>query len=126
MMLTVIGNILFRVSTNWSVHAMLNHMGIVTAYNTTIGGRHSLGLDKKAMLKVLGCTVITGKIQLHLLYDNINQYHQAWRANLTTQNALESGMVGMVIIHQNVDPKVLDGMGFHQCKAECVAKEELT
>src|SRR5258708_30655102 len=32
----------------------------------------------------------------------------------------------MVIIHWNVDPKVLDGMGFHQCKAECVAKEELT
>ena len=75
MMQTVIGNILFTVSAHQSVHAMLNHMGIVTAYNSTIGQLHSLGLDKKATLKVLGCAVITGKIQLHLLYDNINQYH---------------------------------------------------
>src|SRR5258708_37886547 len=35
-------------------------------------------------------------------------------------------MVGVVIIHRNVDRKVLDGTGFHQHKAECVAKEELT
>ena len=126
MMQTVIGNILFTASAHQSVHAMLNCMGIVTVYNSTIGRLHSLGPDKKVMLKVLGRTVIAGKIQLHLLYDNINQYHRAWRANLTTQNALESGMAGMVIIHRNVDPKVLDGMGFHQHKAECVAKEELT
>ena len=75
MMQTVIGNILFTASAHRSVHAMLNRMGIVTAYNSTIGRLHSLGLDKKVMLKVLGHAVIAGKIQLHLLYNNINQYH---------------------------------------------------
>jgi len=75
MMQTVIGNILFTASAHQSVHAMLNRMGVVTVYNSTIGRLHSLGLDKKATLKVLGHMVITGKIQLHLLYDNINQYH---------------------------------------------------
>src|SRR5260370_39787077 len=104
-MKTVIGNTLFTASIHWLVHAMLSWMGIVTVYNSTIKRLHSLGLDKKATLKVLGCAIVAGKVQLHLHYDNINQYHHAWRANLTTWNALESGTMATVIMNTDVDPK---------------------
>ncbi|KAF8342323.1 uncharacterized protein EI90DRAFT_3011819 [Cantharellus anzutake] len=107
MMQTVIGNTLFTTSAHRSVHAMLGRMGIATAYSSTIGRLHSLGLDKKA----IGRVVVAGKVQIHLLYDNINQYHQAWRANLTTQSALESGMAATVIVNPDVDPKAFDGPG---------------
>ncbi len=75
MMQTVIGNTLFTTSAHQSVHGMLSHMGIITAYSSTIGQLHSLGLDKKVTLKELGHAIIAGKIQINLLYDNINQYH---------------------------------------------------
>src|SRR5260370_38654660 len=91
MMQMVIGNTLFTASIQWFVHAMLSQMGIVTMYNSTIRRLHSLGLDKKATFKALGHAIIAGKVQLHLLYDNINQYHCTWRANLMTWNMLESG-----------------------------------
>ena len=74
-------------------------------------------------MKVLGCAIVAGKVQLHLHYDNINQYHHAWRANLTTWNALESGTMATVIMNRDVDPKALDGAEYHM---ECAAKEELT
>ncbi|KAF8331032.1 uncharacterized protein EI90DRAFT_3016490 [Cantharellus anzutake] len=102
MMQTVIGNTLFTTSA------------------------HCLRLDKKATLKAIGHTVVAGKVQIHLLYDNINQYHQAWRANLTTQSALESGMAAMVIVNPDVDPKAFDGPGYYQRKAEATGKGELT
>ncbi|KAF8337097.1 uncharacterized protein EI90DRAFT_3014036 [Cantharellus anzutake] len=129
MMQTVIGNTLFKLfttSAHRSVHAMLGRMGIATAYSSTIGRLHSLGLDKKATLKAIGCAVVAGKVQIHLLYDNINQYHRAWRANLTTQSALESGMAAMVIVNPDVDPKAFDGPGYYQRKAEATGKGELT
>ena len=78
MMQTVIGNTLFTASAHHSVHATLSRIGIATTYNSTIGQLHSLGLDKKATLKTLGCAIVTGKVQVHLLYDNINQYHCTW------------------------------------------------
>ena len=124
-MQTVIGNMLFTVSAHCSVHATLSRIGIATAYNSTIRQLHSLGLDKKAMLKTLGHAIVTGKVQVHLLYDNINQYHHMWRPNLTTRNALESRTASTVIVNR-VDLKVFDGIVYHQCKVEHLAKEELT
>ena len=125
MMQMVIGNTLFTTSVHQSVHGMLGHMGIMTAYGSTIGQLHSLGLDKKVTLKELGCAIIARKIQINLLYDNINQYHQAWRANLTTWNALESGTAATVIVNRDVDTKVLDGREYHQWKAESAAQKDL-
>src|SRR6266581_180390 len=86
MMQTVLGNVLFTTNAHRSLHSTLGCMGLVTSYSNTLGRLHSLGQDKKVMLKALGRTLVAGKIQIHLLYDNINQYHQAWRANLTSQN----------------------------------------
>ena len=126
MMQTVMGSTLFMASAHRSVHAMLGRMGIATAYSSTIGRLHSLGLDKRATLKKLGRVVIAGKIQIHLVYDNINQYHQAWRANLMTQNVLESGTARTVIMNQNINPKAFDGPEYHRRKAEAAAKEALT
>ncbi|KAF8322770.1 uncharacterized protein EI90DRAFT_3020036 [Cantharellus anzutake] len=85
----------------WSVKMPLRGQGVVEA--TTRGIPGCLGQDKKATLKALGHMLVAREIQIHLLYDNINQYHRAWRANLTSQNRLESGTAATLIVQRKID-----------------------
>ncbi|KAF8318295.1 uncharacterized protein EI90DRAFT_3021078 [Cantharellus anzutake] len=120
MLQTVLGNVLFTTNAHRSLHSILGHVGLVTAYSNTLERLHSLGQDKKAMLNALGCTLAAGKIRIHLVYNNINQYHRAWRANLTNQNKLESGTAATVIVQHKVDglKDAFDGPEYECHKSE--------
>ncbi|KAF8342093.1 uncharacterized protein EI90DRAFT_3011643 [Cantharellus anzutake] len=127
MMQTVLGNVLFTTNAHWSLHSTFGHMGLVTSYSNTLERLHSLGQEKKATLKALGCMLVAGEIQIHLLYDNINQYHRAWRANLTSQNRLESGTAVTLIVQHKIDghKNVFNGPEY-ECRKLESSKEPIT
>ena len=112
----VIGNILFTTNAHRSLHSTMGHMGLATAYSNTIDRLQSLGQDKKTILKGLSHVLVVGGVQIHLLYDNINQYHRAWRANLTNQNRLESGTAATIIIQHDINglENTFNGPEYHQ------------
>ncbi|KAF8335424.1 uncharacterized protein EI90DRAFT_3120516 [Cantharellus anzutake] len=101
MLQTVLGNVLFTTSAHWSLHSILGHVGLVTAYSNTLEWLCSLGQDKKAMLKALGCALVAGKIQIHL-------------------NKLESGTAATVIVQREVDglKDAFDGPEYECRKSE--------
>jgi hypothetical protein len=79
------------------------------------------------MLKALGHVLVSREIQIHLIYDNINQYHRAWRASLTSQNSLESGTAATIIVRHDIDglENAFDGQEYERRKSEA-SREVIT
>jgi len=76
-------------------------------------------------LTSLGRKYTKGKVLLHFVYDNVNQYARVWHPALGTESALESGTAGYVIVMRDVDPKVMDGREYERRRSE-TKKEDMS
>jgi len=73
---------------------------------------HSAGEAAATGLKAIGHLAVEGKVFIHLIYDNVNQYHKSWPPSLESRTSLKSGTAVMLLIQRGVNAGAFDGVEY--------------
>ncbi|KAF8307580.1 uncharacterized protein EI90DRAFT_3026412 [Cantharellus anzutake] len=95
---SILGMLMFAMNTNQTTVSILRWIGLVVAHSTTHNWLHMAVAGASANIKAIGHQVVENKVSVHLVYDNLNQYHQEWRPSLDNHTSLESGTAATLII----------------------------
>ena len=74
--------------------------------------RPDTGEAAATSLKAIGCLAVGGKVFIHLIYDNIDQYHKSWQLSLESHTSLKSGTAVMLLIQRGVNAGAFDGVEY--------------
>ncbi|KAF8330033.1 uncharacterized protein EI90DRAFT_3016966 [Cantharellus anzutake] len=105
--------------------SILNRIGLVVAHTTMHNWLHSAAESAAENLKVIGCKLVQNELSIHLVYDNINQYHRCWHPSLESQTSLESGTAATLIIQRDVEDGAFDGLDYEH-RWDSVTREQIT
>ena len=96
---SIIGVLLFSTNTDHAIQSILGWLGLSVAYNSTVNRLYLMSSVAASHIHEIGEKWSRGKVSFHIVYDNINQYHQNWHLSITSQTSLESGAAATLIMY---------------------------
>src|SRR6266436_3946948 len=98
-LIIIIGVLLFSTNTEHAIQSILGQLGLMVAYNSTVNRLYSMSSITTSHIHEIGEKWSRGKASFHIVYDNINQYHQNWHPSISSQTSLESGTAATLVMY---------------------------
>ena len=100
---------MFSKKTEHSLQSIAGHIGLTTAYSTTLEQLYSMSSEAAQQLKQIGLDWTKWLTSFHIVYDNVNQYRKVWCQSIDSKAELESGTAATLVMQPNVSPDAFDG-----------------
>ncbi|KAF8320184.1 uncharacterized protein EI90DRAFT_3131988 [Cantharellus anzutake] len=122
---SIMGILMFSENSSKSLQSITGRMGLAVANSSTLKRLYSMSAVASERIRTIGANWVNKLVSFHIVYDNINQYHQNWRPSLSSQTSLESGTAATLIMQPGVAPEAFDGFEYEE-HWQCVKCEDIT
>src|SRR5258708_38289640 len=105
---SIIGVLLFSTNTEHVIQSILGRLGLMVAYNSTVNRLYSMSSVATSHIHEIGEKWLRGEASFHIIYNNINQYHQNWHLSISSQTSLESRTAATLVMYPATHPGAFD------------------